>query len=47
MKCPTCGKKMLQHGTTTMYTREKCRCEKCKKAWNKYARDLRAKKKIK
>jgi hypothetical protein len=38
-----------QHGSTTMYSHQRCRCEECREAWNandrEYKRRWRAKRK--
>lgn len=34
------------HGTPSMYTNYKCRCDECKRAWRVYFRSYRGKKRI-
>lgn len=33
-----------QHGTTSMYTAHKCRCDACRENWSRYWKEYRAKK---
>lgn len=32
------GKNKIEHGTASMYTNNKCRCDACRAAWNAYSR---------